>query len=103
MLSGRGILRYGDELYEIGPGDCISCPADSGKAHQLANPYEEDLVYLGIGHNDPHEVCVYPDSGKVLVRGLKTVGFLREAPYQEGEPDLPRIFELIAASATATP
>ncbi|WAS95988.1 cupin domain-containing protein [Nannocystis punicea] len=97
ILSGRGVLRYGDALHDVGAGDCISCPAGTGVAHQLANPYDEDLVYLAIGPNDPHEVCVYPDSGKVMVRGLKQVGYLRQAAYMDGEPEPPKIFELIAA------
>lgn len=97
VLSGRGVLRYGDALYDIGPGDCIACPAGTESAHQIANPYDEDLVYLAIGPNDPHEVAVYPDNGKVLVRGLGRVGFLQDAEYMAGEPERPRIFDLIAA------
>src|SRR5690606_31810250 len=53
VLSGRGILRYGEDLQEIGRGDCISCPAGQKIGHQIANPFTEDLVYLAIGHNDP--------------------------------------------------
>ena len=101
VLSGRGVLRYGDTLREIGPGDCVFCPAGTRVAHQIANPYDEDLVYLGVGLNDPHEVCVYPDSGKVLVRAIRQIGFLRQTPYMEGEPEQPRIFELIGASGAA--
>lgn len=85
VLSGRGVFRYGDTLQEIRPGDCIACPAGTGIAHQLANPFDEDLVYLAIGPNDPHEVCTYPDSGKVMVRSLKTVGYLHQAEYMHGE------------------
>ena len=95
ILSGRGILRYGDELREVGSGDCISCPAGTGKAHQLANPFAEELVYLAIGSHDPNEVCTYPDTGKVMVRSLQTVGRLEGTPYMDGEPDEPRIFDLI--------
>jgi uncharacterized cupin superfamily protein len=95
VLSGRGVLRYGDALEEIGPGDCIACPARSGSAHQIANPFAEDLVYLAIGPNDPDEVCVYPDSGKIQVRSIRRLGYLREEGYMHGEPDRPRIFELI--------
>ncbi len=95
VLSGRGVLRYGERLDEIGPGDCISCPAGTGVAHQFANPFEEDLVFLAIGGNDPHEVCSYPDSGKVLVRSLSTVGYLQGTAYMEGESDRPRIFDLL--------
>lgn len=94
VLSGRGVLRYGEALYDVSAGDCVSCPAGTGVAHQLANTGEEDLVYLAIGPFDPHEVCTYPDSGKVLVRSLRRVGYLSDERYVEGEPDVPRILEL---------
>ncbi|MFM0592774.1 MULTISPECIES: cupin domain-containing protein [Paraburkholderia] len=94
VLSGRGIFRHGDTVQEIRTGDCISCPAGTGVAHQLANPFDEDLVYFAVGLNDPHEVCTYPDSGKVMIRSLKTVGRLTEAPYMDGEPDRPKVLDL---------
>ena len=97
MLSGRGVLRYGDELFDVGPEDCISCAAGNGMAHQIANPYDEDLVYLAIGPNDPDEVCVYPDSDKVLVRSLKKIGVLEPTAYTHGEGDISPIFAMIAA------
>lgn len=99
VLSGRGVLRRGDELIPLRAGDCVSCPAGTGVAHQLANPHDEDLVYLAIGAHDPHEVCVYPDTGKLMVRSLGRVGTLREQPYFEGEPARPKILELIAENA----
>jgi uncharacterized cupin superfamily protein len=83
-----------DEVREIRAGDCIACPAGTGTAHQLANPYDEDLVYLSIGRDDPNEVCTYPDNGKVYVRSLKRIGFLEVAPYMQGEPECPKIFSL---------
>jgi uncharacterized cupin superfamily protein len=89
VLSGRGVLRYGERLRELRPGDCVACPAGTGIAHQIANPYDEELVYLAIGDNDPDEVCVYPDSGKVMVRALKAVGRLERTPYMDGEPEVP--------------
>ena len=96
VLSGRGVLRYGDELYDLRPGDCISLPAGTKVAHQIANPYDEDFVYLGTGRNDPDEVCVYPDSGKVMVRGIGTVGVLTKTEYMHGESiERPKIFDLI--------
>lgn len=94
VLSGRGALRYGDEIREIKPGDCISCPAGSGTAHQIANIFDEDLVYLAIGMNEPNEVCTYPDSGKVSVRALGKLGILTEAAYFNGEPETPKIFKI---------
>lgn len=97
VLSGRGVLRYGEALHDIGRGDCVSCPAGTKLAHQIANPSAEDLVYLAIGPRDPHEVCGYPDSGKVLVRGIGRIGFMEDAEYMAGEPERPKIFDLIEA------
>jgi uncharacterized cupin superfamily protein len=94
VLSGRGILRYGEDVRTLRAGDCVSCPAGTQQAHQIANPFDEDLVYLAIGPHDTDEVCVYPDSGKVMVRSLRAVGFLEKAPYLQGEPEKPKIFEL---------
>lgn len=99
VLAGRGVFRYGETLREVGPGDCISCPAGTGIAHQLANPFAQDLVYLGVGLNDPHEVCTYPDNGKVLVRALKTVGRLSRLDYMAGEPAMPRILTMARKAA----
>lgn len=95
------MLRYGDTLSAVRPGDCISCPAGTGTAHQLANTGAEDLLYLAIGRNDPKEVCVYPDTGKVLIRGIKQLGFIQRADYMEGEPDEPRIFAMAEEQGAA--
>ena len=91
VLSGRGILRYGDTFAEIGPDDCIACPAGTGIAHQIGNPFDEDLVFLAIGVNHPDEVATYPDSGKVWVRRLDAVGTLVPRNYWDGEDERPRV------------
>lgn len=98
VLSGHGVLRYGETLREIGPGDCVSCPAGSGLGHQLANPFNDDLVYLAIGLNEPNEVCTYPDSGKLMIRGLGQVGRLQAADYCDGESTPLRIFAMLEAA-----
>jgi uncharacterized cupin superfamily protein len=94
ILSGRGVLRYGDDVRELRAGDCVSCPAGTQVAHQIANPFDQDLTYLAIGPHEPHEVAVYPDSGKVMVRSLNQVGVLQKTAYLEAEPVPPKIFEL---------
>lgn len=100
ILSGRGVFRYGDTIREIRRGDCIHCPAGTGIAYQLANLFDEDLTYLAIGPHDPDEICVYPDSGKVMVRSLSSVGYLKKTDYYDGERDEPLIFELAAKLKT---
>ncbi len=97
ILSGQGLLRYGDDLHPLRPGDCVSCPAGTGKAHQIVNTSgHEDLIYLSIGNRDPHEVCTYPDNGKVLVRGIDKIGLLEERAYLDGEPEVPKIVGMIS-------
>ena len=86
IISGLGVFRYGDRLIEVRSGDTLSCLAGTGVAHQIANPFETDLVYLAVGMNDPNEVATYPDSGQVFIRGLKQSGFLKSADYFEGQP-----------------
>lgn len=92
ILEGRGVLRYGDERKELRPGDCVSCPAGLQVAHQIGNPYEEDLVYLAMGNHDADEVCGYPDNGKVMLRHLQKVGQLDSRDYLDGEPSPPLLF-----------
>lgn len=92
ILSGEGTLRYGEETRVVVPGDCISCPAGRQTGHQLANRHPtQDLVYLAIGPHIGHEVCGYPDSGKVYVRGIQTIGRLEATGYMDGEPETPYI------------
>ena len=94
VLSGRGVFRYGDSIQQIKTGDVVSCPAGSFIPHQLANPFDEDLIYLSIGVNDSNEVCTYPDSGKTMVRALRKIGVFKETEYFENEPQVPKIFGL---------
>ncbi len=86
VISGRGIFRYGERVREIRAGDTVSCPAGTGSGHQIANPFDTDLVFLAIGTNDPNEVTTYPDSGQIMVRSLKVNGFLTRAGYLDGQP-----------------
>jgi len=78
------------------PGDVLD--DGFGIAHQIANIFTEDLVYLAISMNEPNEVVSYPDSGKIMVRALQKVGILAEAEYMAGEPGPPKIFALAAKS-----
>ncbi len=94
VLSGRGLFRYGDEVIEIGPGDCLTCPAGTGTGHQIANPFDEDLAYLAIGGNSPNEVCTYPDTGRITIDALNQGGFLEQAGYFERQPDPPLIMSM---------
>ena len=63
VLEGSGTLRQDGQEYPIRTGDVIACSI--GKAHQIINTSENDLRYLVIYNNEPIDVVLYPDSGKV--------------------------------------
>jgi uncharacterized cupin superfamily protein len=70
MLDGEVTLRLGDERLCFRAGQFVSFPAGAERGHCLINEGERTARYLVIGDNNPHEVCMYPDSGKVQVRGF---------------------------------
>jgi uncharacterized cupin superfamily protein len=90
VLSGRGILRQGDdageEEVELGPGDFAAFPPGTGIAHQLFNRGDEPFVYLALSNRIKNDVAEYPDSDKILFRGTRMM--LRRNPtlsYFDGE------------------
>jgi len=67
IFSGTGLLRFGDEEYDLKPMDIIACPPGGREvAHQIINNGTEDLRYLGLSTLEPVEVCEYPDSDKYV-------------------------------------
>ena len=89
VLSGKAMLRHGEETVEVREGDAISCPHGEDGAHQLYNHTDESFEMLSVGRNQGSEVCFYPDSGKWMIGDLKQVGTFTETDYWHGEPDPP--------------
>jgi uncharacterized cupin superfamily protein len=67
VLSGSGIATVDGEEYEMGQGDFIAFPAPS-VPHLMANPGEEDLVYLMGGERRRFEVADFPTLDKRMIR-----------------------------------
>ena len=66
ILSGTGVLRFGEQEHPIGPDDVIACPPGGPEvAHQIINTGTTDLRYLAISTKEQVEVVEYPDSGKI--------------------------------------
>jgi len=61
MLEGRLTVRI---------GDYVCFPAGQKAGHCLINDGDAPCRYVIIGERKRDEVCVYPDSNKVLVRSL---------------------------------
>jgi uncharacterized cupin superfamily protein len=90
VLDGEGVLELwprgqsSPEEHALRPGDVVSRPAGSGVAHAL-RAGSEGLTYLAYGTREPSDMCFYPQSGRVSLRGL---GIALRAPEIEYLPDL---------------
>lgn len=72
ILQGEATLLYGDERHVMKPGDYVCFPAGEKVGHSFLNSGSGPCSYLMIGEHNPADVCVYPDSNKVMVRALKS-------------------------------
>lgn len=93
IVSGRARARIGGRDYELGPGDFAAFPAPQAP-HVLANPYDEDCVYLMAGEPAPvADILSYPDLDRrfVLTRDVRGTAFhpLGPAEFPFGRADLP--------------
>jgi len=90
VLGGGGTLQ----LWERGEreprqqplraGDVVSRPPGTGVAHALV-PGDDGITYLAYGTREPADMCFYPQSGRVALRGL---GIALRSPQVEALPDL---------------
>lgn len=69
VLGGGGTLTLGAESHPLVPGDVVARPPSGRIAHALtAGP--EGLTYLVYGTREPGDAVLYPETGKVWIRGL---------------------------------
>ena len=75
MLDGDGALELwgrgaeSPEEHALRAGDVISRPAGTGVAHAF-RAGARGLTYLAYGTREPNDMCFYPQSGRVSLRGL---------------------------------
>jgi uncharacterized cupin superfamily protein len=90
VLEGQMTLRLGEQTYEVAAGDYVCFPAGQAVAHTLQNTGTAPCRFLIIGEHNPHDVVVYPDSEKVMVRATQEVYRTAALDYWEGEDESAR-------------
>jgi uncharacterized cupin superfamily protein len=65
VLEGSMTVRLGERSYEVGPGHYVCFPAGQPLGHALFNHTAKPCRYLVFGNPQPHDVMVYPESGRV--------------------------------------
>jgi uncharacterized cupin superfamily protein len=84
VLAGEGALVLGGEEHPVRAGTVISRSPGSRVAHTLrAGP--GGLTHLAYGTRQPNDICYYPRSGKVALRGVGVVGRIEPLDYWDGE------------------
>jgi uncharacterized cupin superfamily protein len=66
-LWGRG--EQAPQAQALRPGDVVSRPAGTGVAHAF-RAGAAGLTYLAFGTRESNDMCFYPQSGRVALRGL---------------------------------
>lgn len=90
VLDGDGVLELwargaqSPEEHALRPGDVVSRQAGTGVAHAL-RPGAQGITYLAYGTREPGDMCFYPQSGRVSLRGL---GIALRSPEIDYLPDL---------------
>jgi len=90
VLAGDGVLELwgrgaqSPEEQPLRAGDVVARPAGTGVAHAL-RAGAEGLTYLAYGTREPSDMCFYPRSGRVSLRGL---GIALRSPEIEHLPGL---------------
>jgi len=69
-LEGECTLRLGEERVRFKAGEYVCFPAGVRLGHCLLNETDKPFRFIMIGTHDPNEVAVYPDSNKIMIRGL---------------------------------
>jgi uncharacterized cupin superfamily protein len=84
VLGGKGEARLGEELHPVRRGSVLARPPGTGVAHSF-RAGDLGLELLGWGTHVPNDICFYPDSGKVSLRGVGVIGRIEPADYWDGE------------------
>ncbi len=65
MLSGVATVIEEDGDHLLHPGDAACWPAGEANAHQVVNHSSAPCTYLIFGTRATHDICHYPDVGKI--------------------------------------
>jgi uncharacterized cupin superfamily protein len=85
VLEGHGeLLLEGEPPQPVRAGSVVARPAGTGVAHAFRGG-EDGLAVLGYGQRVPNDICYYPRSGKLSVRGVKAIFRVQRVDYWDGE------------------
>jgi uncharacterized cupin superfamily protein len=85
VLEGAGeLLLDGTEPEAVRAGSVVARPAGTGVAHAF-RAGDDGLVLLAYGTRRPEDICFYPRSGKLRIRGVGATFRVQQLDYWDGE------------------
>ncbi|WP_237158072.1 cupin domain-containing protein [Shewanella psychrophila] len=84
-LEGEATLFIDGEPHPFKKGDYICFNADTAIAHTLRNDSDTEFLFMVIGNRDKHDVVVYPENNKVLVRAVDEIYAKRPTNYWDAD------------------
>lgn len=84
VLDGSGVVRLDEDELPVARGSLVARPAGTGVAHSWVAG-DSGLVVLAYGQRDPRDVCWYPRSQKLAVRGIGATFRVERVDYWDGE------------------
>ena len=66
VLSGEVTITENDGTHALHPGDSACWPAGVPNAHHVSNQSSDPCSYLIVGTRLTHDICHYPDTGRIL-------------------------------------
>ena len=84
ILGGHGTLLLDDAQTPVAPGNVVCRPPGTGISHAF-RAGDDELTLLAYGSRDSADICFYPRSSKISIRGVGVIGRLERLDYWDGE------------------
>jgi uncharacterized cupin superfamily protein len=84
VLDGEGTLLLGDDEHAVRRGHVVARPPGTGVAHAF-RAGDLGLSFLAYGTREPNDICFYPRSNKLFLRGIGLVARLERLDYWDDE------------------
>ncbi|MHB1571118.1 MAG: cupin domain-containing protein [Solirubrobacteraceae bacterium] len=84
ILGGDGTLLLDEAQTPVGPGHVVCRPPGTGVSHAF-RAGDSELSLLAYGSRDSGDICFYPRSNKISIRGVGVIGRLERLDYWDGE------------------